>query len=677
MRRSRTQWTTVGLTFPVAFLLLLTLLFGASDYLHARLLALGQSLWPGYGLIHQAVPRPACHPNPDIGALVTERLAQARRPNPQALLPPVPPNRADIGASLRARRTQCRSAFRRYHARQRAQRSWVFRTYSTLEAGVGTLTILGLRTQPDFLVLVIVLCAGMATAARRHIALRGPVTRVDLRTGAALQVVANLLLFASAWAWAGIAQGTTHGLTWLWMSGFAGLAALSLIQVVRVPHDTPSGGTLAHALRTVPLYTYLTLVAGAYFLLRERYAAGLMVQILRMVPLSGLYLAVALYIWAGVLLKHTRFTELVFDVLRPWRLAPELITILVVLLAAVPTAFTGASGIFVLALGGVLYDEIRRSGARRSLAMAATAMSGSMGVVLNPCLMIVIISALNRQVTADQLYRSGDRVFLLSAFLFCAGVLLTRRGRLTIASLRAAGRPSLRALRPLVPYAVIAGSVIVAFSLLLGQRFNAFSAPTILPVILLGLLAWDRRRLRRATGPAAGAPPPGFWPTVRAATTESTVSIGSLLLLMALSVALGGVIERSGLMDLVPATLGSAATAMAVLVVILVVVGMLIDPYGAIILVSAAIAPIAYRNGIRPVHFWMVVLVAFELGYLMPPVALNHLLARQAIGEEEFVALLAERRAAGGFWRRHEHVLLPIVVMGTSLVLVAFVPLIR
>ncbi|MHB1587871.1 MAG: TRAP transporter large permease subunit [Acidiferrobacteraceae bacterium] len=662
-------------------MLLLTLLFGASDYLHARLLALGQALWPDYGLIRQVVPRPACNPHPDLSALVQERLAQMRRPNPEALLPPVTPNRAALRASLRARRAQCRGAFRIYRARAIAERSGVFRAYSTLEAGVGALTVIGLRAQPYLLVLVIVLCAAMATAARRHIALRHAVTRTDLRTGAVLQVVANVLLVRSAWAWQTIERaataGATLGLTRMWMGGFGLLALLSLIQAVWIPGHARPGGSLAAALRTVPLYTYLTLVAGTYFLLRETYAAGLMVQTLRMVQLSNLYLAVALYIWAGVLLKHTRFTELVFDVLRPWQLAPEWVTILVVLLAAVPTAFTGASGIFVLALGGVLYDEMRRSGARRSLAMAATAMSGSMGVVLNPCLMIVIISALNRQVTTDQLYHWGSRVFLLSAVLFCAGILLTRRGRLTVASPRAALRPSLRALRPLAPYAAITAAVIAAFSVLLGQRFNAFSAPTILPVILLGLLACDRRRLRRAASTAAETPPAGFWPTVRAATTESTIHIGSLLLLMALSVAVGGVIERSGVMDLLPGTFGSVWTTMAVLVVILVLVGMFIDPYGAIILVSAAIAPIAYRNHINPVHFWMVVLVAFEFGYLMPPVALNHLFARQSVGEAEFVALLEECRECRSFWRRHEHVLLPILVMGTALVLVALVPLMR
>ena len=64
------------------------------------------------------------------------------------------------------------------------------------------------------------------------------------------------------------------------------------------------------------------------------------------------------------------------------------------------------------------------------------------------------------------------------------------------------------------------------------------------------------------------------------------------------------------------------------------------------------------------------VLVAFELGYLTPPVALNHLLARQVIGEDANL----ENDMVEGFWARNEHLWLPMLVMGTALLIVAFVP---
>ena len=113
---------------------------------------------------------------------------------------------------------------------------------------------------------------------------------------------------------------------------------------------------------------------------------------------------------------------------------------------------------------------------------------------------------------------------------------------------------------------------------------------------------------------------------------------------------------------------------MLALVTILVLIGMIMDPYGAVLLVSVTIAGIAYKAGIDPIHFWMVTLVAFELGYLSPPVALNHLLTRQVVGEEE-IRLSKLETQGERFWYRHEKILLPLVTMATALVIVAFGPL--
>ena len=361
--------------------------------------------------------------------------------------------------------------------------------------------------------------------------------------------------------------------------------------------------------------------------------------------------------------------------------------IIVVLASAWPTAYTGASGIFVLAIGAVIYQELRIAGTYRQLAIASTAMSGSMGVVLNPCLMVVIIAALNRQVTTDQLYGWGIYVFALSSLLFCGFIYLTRKSRPHLATPDAALPQTLRAIVPLVPYLLIGAAVVLVYSRLLGQRFNEFSAPVILPLMLIALLAYDRWRSRRLhtdaleradRGEVAAPPykPAGLANALRSATAETSTLIGALLMLMTLSIVFGGVMERSGVMSLFPAALGNIWEATAILVFMLVVIGMIMAPYGAIILVSATMAPVAYDNGINPVHFWMIVLVAFELGYLSPPVALNQLLTRQVVGEAEYAAARAEVADEPSFWRRHESLLLPMAVMASSLLLVAFAPLV-
>ena len=70
------------------------------------------------------------------------------------------------------------------------------------------------------------------------------------------------------------------------------------------------------------------------------------------------------------------------------------------------------------------------------------------------------------------------------------------------------------------------------------------------------------------------------------------------------------------------------------------------------------------------VYFWIVALMAFEVGYLTPPVALNHLITRQVVGPPiEWESL------HGTFWQRYYYIIFPIIVMGVSLMAVAYLPL--
>jgi TRAP-type C4-dicarboxylate transport system permease large subunit len=141
---------------------------------------------------------------------------------------------------------------------------------------------------------------------------------------------------------------------------------------------------------------------------------------------------------------------------------------------------------------------------------------------------------------------------------------------------------------------------------------------------------------------------------------------------MGMSVSLGGIVERSGMMENLPETFANIWVAMTILVITMVIIGMTMDPMGAVLLVNATIAPVAFANGIEPLHFWMITLAAFELGYLSPPVALNHLLTRQVVGDEEVESAKVH---GGSFYRRHEKYLLPIAVMLTALLMVSYLPL--
>jgi len=366
---------------------------------------------------------------------------------------------------------------------------------------------------------------------------------------------------------------------------------------------------------------------------------------------------------------------LFMDVVRPFKLSPETLTWVILIAAAIPTAYTGASGIFVIAAGAIVYKEVLQSGARRQYALAAAAMSGSLGVVLRPCLLIVLIAALNKQVTTNELYGWGVSVFLLTSTIFFLFSLYLREGVSEKTNLGEALRGAARALVPVSPYIVIVVAVVQGYQYFLDTKLDEFTAPVMLPVIMLFIVIFDKMRREPKAVAVINNPEAerrvGLEGAVRFATNETIGHIGALIMLMALSVSVGGVIERSGMMESVPADLGNIWLALTILMGTLIFIGMIMDPFGAVILVSATIAPIAYSNGIDPIHFWMIVLTAFELGYLSPPVALNQLLVRMVVGEKVMDEADAEV-AHKSFYYRYERWILPVVVMAIGLLTVVY-----
>ncbi|GAA5125232.1 TRAP transporter large permease subunit [Alloalcanivorax gelatiniphagus] len=750
-RRSVGEWLS---SLPTLFILLIVIFLSSGQIIHSQLLKIGESTWDEYFLLRGAgmVAEPSCNPDPDINQRVREIVEQRQAQADDALADILGGSEVDedaIRQSLEASRANCRAKWMRYKTVQEKVTPGVI-AFRNIEGGVASVV----STLGDYkrllLCLLVIICAATATLARHHIALRPPRTRKDHYVSTIAQLAANGLLLMSASVYRAedtqaMASGVTVGNFYLhafWMAGFALLTAASLYQLIRPPRDLEAGGSWPKAFLTIPLYTFMCLTASAQFI-SQGYYHGISVYLNMMMELSTLFLNLALYIWIGMLLKQTRLAHLVFDVLRPWKMSPELMCFVVLAVAAIPTAYTGASGIFVIAAGATIYQELIRVGARKQLALAATAMSGSMGVVLRPCLLVVIIAALNKSVTTAELFASGYKIFFLSLFLFFIYSQFARTSPARIAPFSEALPRSLKRLVPLMPYGIIVGAILVLFSDLLGRHLDEFSAPIILPVMLLAVLLFEKlsrhllhlfslflgvmvvlsfmgiwegyQALSSGNVPAGvsaaqledvlwaefwrnlvlggflvihylvktGDQDPHYAPekgvsekmegALRLATNETTGHIGALLMLMALSVSTGGIIERSGVLEMLPETFSSIWVAMAILVVTMVIIGMFMDPYGAVILVNATIAQVAFDNGIAPLHFWMITLVAFELGYLTPPVALNHLLTRQVVGDDE---VESAKLTTGSFFRRYEKFILPIAVMLTALLIVSFLPLI-
>jgi TRAP-type C4-dicarboxylate transport system permease large subunit len=677
-------------SLPVFALLLLTLIIGTGEMVHGQLLKLGESMFGDptaqvqYFMLRAEPTKPDCNANVNIDAELAKQSAAPAKNSaddiddlfgaPQVSDPAV------MRKSIEQALAICRAKLDLYNKVVQHQTTQV-KLYRTIETSFFGLFQVGTDNRSLILLLMVAISAITTTLGFHHIGIRPGHYSKDYWMQSLTQAVAAGLLLFSTIRYFQILQGSgvpvEHPLIhYVWMTLFS---VLLLINVKRVflPVTSPHGeGTWSSAFLSVPLYAQMATVAGVYFLIKNHHS-GLAIYINQLMELPSIFMNLGLFIWAGMLLKQSRIVDLFMNVLRPWSLSPQLLTYIILLGASVATAYTGASGIFVIAAGGIIYHEVRASGGSRQFALAATAMSGSLGVVLRPCLLVVFIAALNKQVTTSGLYHWGFYVFLVTSTLFFLASQMLRTQRAAIESPAVAIPGMLRQLVPLVPYIALMLAVVAIYEFVLDTKLNEITAPTIMPVLLIIILVFDKltnKGKAELTPDYASHRQEGVEKSIRFATNETIGHIGALLSLMTLSLAMGGVIERSELMGFFPKVFENHWTAMAFLVVTKVILGMIMDPFGAVVLVSGTLAPIAYANNIDPIHFWMMVLVAFELGYLLPPVAINQLLTRQVIGEEEVTQADDEVKHLG-FYRRYERWILPLAVMTVGLVIVSFGPL--
>ncbi|MDX1451971.1 MAG: TRAP transporter large permease subunit [Oleiphilaceae bacterium] len=676
--RSTGEWLS---SLPACILLLLVVIFSTSSDIHNQILRVGEHYWPGYYKLRVDPVPPSCNPNINIEAELQKRMAETQEDEFGLGLDLEPADPNLVRASLENARQDCINKFASYEE-TKARITPAVEAFRSVELFVSEAIGVGLVSQKFILVIVVLLCAMTATMTRHHIAMRPVLSRLDHYVAGSAQVIANAILTISSYSFRELAHSDGSKLTAdvaflheVWVYGFALLTLVSIINLVRVPDHLTPGGKIGRAGLAMPLYSVMIIISAFFFFTGGHYA-GIGIYLDKLMDLADMFLNVGLYVWIGMMLKQTRFASLVLALFKPWKMPPEMLAFFVVVLAAIPTAYTGGSGIFVIAAGAVIYHELRAAGARRNLALAATAMSGSMGVVLRPCLLVVVIAFMNREVTTDQLFGWGVWVFALSAALFFIVVMtLNRQGEIKLASPSEALPQMLSSIKPLIPYILCMAGVVLFYRYAVNVKLDEFSAARILPVMMLVILIYEHITKKESVSDDGKTREPhkGLETCIRHATNQTTAEIGALLLLIGCTICLGGMIERSGVVEFFPQTFDSVWSAMGLIVVVLIIMGMIMEPFGAVVLVSSTIATIAYNNGIDPIHFWMVTLVAFELGYLSPPVALNHLLTRQVVGEEE---VLKAEVTDGTFYQRYEKILMPMITMGSALLIVAFGPLI-
>jgi len=276
------------------------------------------------------------------------------------------------------------------------------------------------------------------------------------------------------------------------------------------------------------------------------------------------------------------------------------------------TAFTGASGVTIIALGAILYPALKQDGYGDKFNLGLVTSAGSLGLLFAPSLPLILYGVI-AEVSIDNLFLAGILPGLLMLIMLSGYSLWVNRGirkPLSSFSIKEVGAALRESLWELPLPIVVLGGIYSGFFAV--SEAAAITALYVLIVEVLILREIPLRELPRIM-------------------RSSMVLVGGILIILSASVASTSYMIDADipqrLFELVATMVSSQTTFLILLLLFLLILGAILDIFSAIVLVVPLILPIAAGYGINEVHLGIVFLAAMQLGYLTPPVGLNLFIA--------------------------------------------------
>lgn len=373
------------------------------------------------------------------------------------------------------------------------------------------------------------------------------------------------------------------------------------------------------ALCGLPLFAAIAGVALLGFHLAGYDLVAVTVEYYRLGDMPGL-IAIPLFTLAGYVLGESgapkRLVRL-SESLLGW--LPGGLAIVALVTCAFFTAFTGASGMTIVAVGALLYPTLRAAGYPQRYSLGLVTSSGSLGLLFPPSLPLIVFGfvagqlALQTPVTMEALFLAGLlpgllMIAILSAHAVWMGRSLPRpQTRIDPAEVWAALKDARWEL-PL-PVLVLGG--------IYSGLFAASEAAAVTALYVLVTTVLIRREIP--------------WRKLPEVMAEAMRLVGAILVILGAAMAMSNWLvdqEVPGrLFDLARTHVHSAWTFLLLLNVLLLMVGMVMDIFSAIVVLTPLLLPVAVGYGIHPVHFGIVMLANLQIGYFMPPMGMDLVIA--------------------------------------------------
>jgi tripartite ATP-independent transporter DctM subunit len=331
-------------------------------------------------------------------------------------------------------------------------------------------------------------------------------------------------------------------------------------------------------------------------------------------------IAIPLFTLTGFLLSESRAGHRLVHTFRSlFSWIPGGMIIATVIICAFFTSFTGASGVTILALGGILFTVLSEESSypeRFSIGLLTSA--GCIGLMFPPSLPIILAGATTRTNIMHMFMGAILPGVILVIAMIVIGISASVKVKIPVEPFhlrKALSSLNESLLEILLPFLLIAGYFTGLFSLV---EIGAISAIyTFISEVLI------HKEIKIADVPKVFC--------------KALPIIGGILCIIAVAKALSYAIVDTqvpeNFADWLRGAIESKYVFLFLLNLALLVVGCFMDIFSAILVVLPLITPLGAAYGIDPVHLGIIFILNLEVGFLTPPVGLNLFLASYRFGK--------------------------------------------
>lgn len=336
--------------------------------------------------------------------------------------------------------------------------------------------------------------------------------------------------------------------------------------------------------------------------------SAVIVELYRLASLPAL-IAIPLFTFAGYILAESDAPKrLVRLALAFFGWMPGGLAIVALISTAIFTAFTGASGVTIVALGGLLYPILVKQSYPERFSLGLMTTSGSLGLLFPPSLPIILYGIV-AGISIDKLFAAGVipgvmLIILLSLFSVYVGVRsgVKRQSFLVREALVAVKEAAWEIPLPII----IIGGIYAGL-------FTATEASAIMAFYVFVVEVFILRDVK-------------FFKDLPRIVKKSMMLVGAIFVVLGTALGLTSyLIDQQipmQLFQLIHQFISSQLAFLILLNIFLLVINM-VEIFSAIIIVVPIIVPIAAQYGVDPVHLGVIFLLNLEIGYMLPPLGLN------------------------------------------------------